>query len=62
MDTFPFHENKPQWQHDQCNQLIANLPLKACVCVHDFNNPLIVHECMYVINYVPTHNTINTLT
>jgi membrane-bound inhibitor of C-type lysozyme len=37
MESFPLHERRAQWQNEQYRNLVQNLPLKTCLCVHDFS-------------------------
>jgi hypothetical protein len=35
--NFPFHQHSASWQNEQFKNLVSNLPLGSCVCVHDFS-------------------------
>lgn len=44
LESFPYHSFLAKWEREQCDQLIAHLPLDHALCVHDYSEN---YACRY---------------
>ena len=44
LESFPYHSFLAKWEREQCDQLIAHLPLDQALCIHDYSES---YACRY---------------